>query len=111
MKHIYEVFHAGPADFGRFHVVAENRQQAKARVQAAEAELAAALRDTDAYVRREAATALGKLGAAAAPHAAQLAAALWDFDAEVRKSAAEALGKLGAAAAELAAVRLEAANS
>ena len=34
MKHIYEVFHAGPADFGRFHVVAENRQQAKARAQA-----------------------------------------------------------------------------
>ena len=34
MNHIYEVFHAGPADFGRFHVVAENRQQARARAQA-----------------------------------------------------------------------------
>ncbi len=29
MKRIFEVFHAGPADYGRFHVVARNRQEAK----------------------------------------------------------------------------------
>ncbi len=34
MNHIYEVFHAGPADFGRFHVIAESRQQARVRAQA-----------------------------------------------------------------------------
>jgi len=29
MKRIFEVFHAGPADVGRFHVVARTRQEAK----------------------------------------------------------------------------------
>jgi len=34
MNHIFEVFHSGPADYGRFHVVAENRQQAKSLAEA-----------------------------------------------------------------------------
>ena len=29
MKRIYEVFHSGQLDYGRFHVVAHNRQEAK----------------------------------------------------------------------------------
>lgn len=61
------------------------------RGSAGRAELAAALRDDiNADVRKGAAAALGKLGAAAAPHIAELAAELRDDNRFVRMKAAGA---------------------
>jgi hypothetical protein len=50
---------------------------------------------SDAAERRRAATALGKLGAAASPAVPALAEALSDEDAMVRRAAAQALGEIG----------------
>jgi HEAT repeats len=50
---------------------------------------------TDAAKRRGAATALGKLGAAASPAVPALVEALSDKDATVRRAAAQALGEIG----------------
>jgi HEAT repeat protein len=66
--------------------------------------LLAALRDEDRYVRRDAAEALGKLGAATLDVVNGLLAALCDDqDEDVRRYAAEALGKLGAASPDVTA--------
>ena len=56
--------------------------------------LAGALRDEDAFVRRDAAEALGKLGAAARAAVPDLAAATRDRNAEVRREAAKALKRI-----------------
>jgi HEAT repeat protein len=61
------------------------------------AALTAALRDRDAYMRKRATEALGKLGRGTDDVVASLLIALRDEYAEVRGSAAEALGKLGKA--------------
>jgi HEAT repeat protein len=57
--------------------------------------LAAALEDTDAGVRQEAAKALGALGAPARPAVPSLQKSLTDPDAAVRSEAARALQKIG----------------
>jgi HEAT repeat protein len=56
--------------------------------------LSAALEDEDALVRREAVTALGRLGPKALPHALAVGMMLGDPDAAVRRAADEAVRKI-----------------
>jgi HEAT repeat protein len=68
--------------------------------------LAEALNDENAFVRRDAARALGKVGPEARPAvAALLAAARKDRERSVRKAVAEALKKIDPAAGQQAGVR------
>lgn len=68
--------------------------------------LAEALKDENAFVRRDAARALGKVGPEARPAVpALLAAARKDRERSVRKAVAEALKKIDPTAAQQAGVR------
>ena len=56
--------------------------------------LAVALRDEDAFVRRDAAVALGRIGAEARQTTPALVATLKDKKADVRRAAAKALSRI-----------------
>jgi HEAT repeat protein len=84
------------------HALEERRGDTKEVVAA----LTTALKDEDAFVRRDAAKALGKLGPDAADAAPALAAAaLKDHNTHVRKAAADALKQIDPAAAKKAGVK------
>jgi HEAT repeat protein len=71
-------------------------------------DLIQALEDADPQVRRNAAKAVGRAGASAAPVAPALVAALRDPEPDVAAAAATALGKIGPGAAGAAPALLEA---
>ena len=99
-----EQLHAPDASM-RLHAVKEleNRHGDTDQVVAA---LAAALKDSDAFVRRDAATALGKLGADAKEAAPALTtSATKDPNVQVRKAAAAALKQVDPDAAVRAKIK------
>ncbi|MGQ4647335.1 HEAT repeat domain-containing protein [Lyngbya aestuarii] len=90
---IYKFWHSYPtADFINSTVVVLGKANSRMVEK-----LQAALKDSDSFVRRQAAVALGEIGNAQAVEA--LSAALKDSDSFVRREAAEALGEIGNAQA------------
>jgi HEAT repeat protein len=96
--------HAGDSS-QRLHAV-HALQERRGDTQQVVAALTAALKDEDAFVRRDAARALGKFGPDAAEAAPLLtAAAHRDHNAHVRKAAADAVKQIDPAAAKKAGIK------
>src|SRR4029077_13066409 len=99
-----EQLHA-PDATARLHAV-HALQERRGDTQQVVAALTAALKDEDAFVRRDAAHALGKFGPDAADATPALtAAALRDHNAHVRKAAADAVKQIDPAAAKKAGIK------
>jgi HEAT repeat protein len=89
----------------RLHAV-HALQERRGDTQQVVAALTTALKDEDAFVRRDAAHALGKFGPDAADATPVLtAAALRDHNAHVRKAASDAVKKIDPAAAKKAGIK------
>jgi HEAT repeat protein len=78
----------------RLHAIRALGERGPKSARAAVPALSEALRDSDAFVRRDAARALGQIGPAARDAAAALRLAAKDRNPQVRKAAAEALQEI-----------------